>query len=497
VTDRPELVPVEGALVPERRGVSSALRAAAASQVGRQIIQFATTAILARLVAPSEFGLIGMAVIAIAFVTLFRDLGTASALIRARHASPALTSTIFWLNVAIGCLLGASMWLVAPLVASAFGEPRVEPILRVMAITPVISNVGLVHQVLLERALRFDLLLRVEVGSSLAGGIVGVGLALVGAGVWSLVAQAVTHVAVSAGGLWIASGFRPSRMFRASELRSVARFSLGVSGYSLVNYLNRNADYILIGRFLGAEQLGFYTLAYRLMLYPLQHISQVAGRVMYPVLSRVREDDAEFRRLYLRASGGIAMLTLPVVFGLMATTGPLVLTLLGPRWEPVIPVLTVLAPVALVQTVGAMTGVIYQATGRSDALLAWGVGSSVVIVGGFAVGLQWGIIGVAAAYLVVTLALAYPLFAIPFRFVGLAVRDLIATVARPFLISLAMFVLVFLLARLLPATLGASGVLAVLVAAGATFYALASWVFDRDRVRQALAMFGAGARVTG
>lgn len=469
----------------------SALKSAGLSQIGRQGVQLVTTALLTRMLVPADFGLIGMASTIIVLLGLFRDLGTGPALIQRRDLSPSLVASVFWLNSAIGILIGAALWLLAPAGAAFFQEPRLEPVLRILALNPVLVSLGLVHQALLERQLAFRALLRVEMGAVITGAVCGVGLALAGFGVWSLVIQTLAQSVITLVGLWLSSSYRPALVWRWADLRPVARFGIGVSGFALFNYLNRNADYLLIGRFLGTEALGYYTIAYRLMLYPLQSISAVVGRVMYPTYSRLQDDDATIRRLYLKAAGGIAFITLPMVMGIMATTGPLVLTLLGERWAPSIAVLAILAPVGLVQTLATTTGALYQAKGRSDALFAWGAVSSVLYVAGFAVGLTWGIVGVAAAYLGVTLLLAYPVFAIPFRFVGLRVRDLVDTIRRPLALSLVMFCLVTGLSFLLPGEMLDIVRLTILVVTGVTFYGLATWRFDRERVRQVLRMAGA------
>lgn len=477
-----------------RQRPASALRSAALSQVGRQLIQLATIALLARLVLPSEFGLVSMAALIVGLLALFRDLGTASALIQRPDLTQRLVSTIFWLNVAIGALIAAGLWLLAPWVAAFFGEPRVEPLLRVMSVTPLISSLGLAHQALLEREMRFERLLRVEMTSVFSAAVVGIGLALAGAGAWSLVGQSLVQTSVSVGGLWIASGLRPSPVFSRDDVRSVARFSLGVTGAMLFNYVARNADYVLIGRFLGAEQLGYYTIAYRIMLYPLRQVTNVASRVMYPVYARLLARDQELARMFLATAGGIALFTMPMTLGIMVISGPLILAALGPTWSPAIPVLTILAPVALIHAVGAPGGSVYQAKGRSGALFAWGAITSVITVIAFGIGLSWGIVGVAAAYLLVTAAFAYPMFSIPLSFIGLRVADAWQAVSRPFVIGVAMAFVVWSVMQTLLRPMDSSVQLVVGVAVGALVYATGMWFFDRDRVRRALSIIGSGVR---
>lgn len=411
----------------------------ALSQFGRQGLGFVVTAILARLLSPDAYGLLGMALVVTGFVHIFKDLGTSSALVQRKELSDELTSSVFWLNVLFGLLSTGIVLLIAPWVALFYREAQVIPVLRVLSLSFAVSALSITQQALLTRQMAFDKLARIELVSSAAGAVVGIGMAGSGMGVWSLVGQALCQSVTTTILLWIASAWRPQLRLDLGEVRSVASYSLNLSGFNIFNYFVRNADNILIGRYLGATPLGYYSLAYRLMLYPLSNVSNVLGRVVFPAFVQIQDDDVRFRRVYLRLCASISAITFPMMLGLLAVATPLVAAVLGPRWMPVATLLTILALVGMAQSIGTTVGHIYKAKGRTDWMLAWGVFSGVVTVSLFVIGLRWGVVGVAAAYAIRTALLILPGYAIPFKLIGLAVRDLAVALWATLRAGLAMF----------------------------------------------------------
>lgn len=460
-----------------------------ASQAGQQATQLLTTVILARLLAPAEFGLVAMATVVIGFVNLFKDLGTSAAIIQNREIADDLLSSVFWINVAFGALGTAVLAAAAPLVAMYYHEPRVTALLRVLALNFVVSGLSILQQALFERRLQFNILARVEVAGVFFGAVAGIGSAIAGFGVWALVAQSLTTVSVISILLWYFSAWRPRLLFRWQEIRGISGYSLNIVGFNTFNYFSRNADYLLIGRFLGATSLGIYMLAYRMMLYPLQSITTVIGRVMFPAYSQLQDDDSRFRSAYLRTAAMIALVTFPMMVGIWIVAEPFVLSIFGPKWAQAIPLIRILAIVGMAQSIGATVGAIYQAKGRTDAMFRWGVFAGLLCVVGFGVGLRWGVLGVAVAYAIVTLGLTIPSFAIPFRFIGMRLVPFAAALARPLGASLLMAVIVLAMRSVLTGWPPLAALL-VLVVTGATAYVAATWIVNRGQLRQVLALLG-------
>ncbi|AFY81401.1 MOP flippase family protein [Oscillatoria acuminata] len=464
--------------------VTSSFKWSLLSQLTRQVMQFVTTAILARLLSPSDFGLLGMASIVIGFVGLFMDLGTSAAVIQKKNISDSFLYSVFWMNVGFGFLAMLTLFSLSPLVASFYKEPKLTAILQVLSITFLISGLGILQKSLLERNLEFNKLAKIEIIAVVIGSILGITLAILKFGVWSLISQSLTGVCVTTLMLWFSQRWSPRLIFHWREISLVSNYSLNLTGFTIFNYFIRNADYLLIGKYLGSEDLGHYTLAYRLMLYPLQNISAVIGRVMFPVLCKIQDDNLQFRRVYLRITSCIALMAFPIMAGMWVIAEPLIITIFGWEWQPVIPLLMILAPVGLLQGLGTTVGTIYQAKGRTDWMLRWGIFAGTLVMLAFVIGLQWGIIGVAASYTVASLILTYPGFAIPFRLIQLSIIDYLSVVWRPFLLSFVMLILLIGIKLLLPVDFNRGWELVVLMSSGLIIYPTINFLINPNQIKE-------------
>jgi O-antigen/teichoic acid export membrane protein len=477
-------------MIPLQQHAVSGVKWSSVSQFGQQGLQIITVVILARLLKPSDFGLVGMATIVIGFGALFKDLGTSAAVIQRKILSEELLSSIYWINTGFGFFVTVTIYLISPLVADFFQETRVEPLLQTLSLIFFISGLSILQQAILERELAFSKLAKVEIIAALIGSFVGISSAMLGYGAWSLVYQTLAVALVTTVLLWTASSWRPKLFFHWKEVKAISSYSLNLTGFNIFNYVVRNTDYLLIGKFLGAKNLGYYTLAYQIMLYPLQSISSVIGRVMFPVYSTIQDDIARFRNAYLKVGGAIALVTFPMMFGLWGLVEPFVLTVFGPQWDPVILLLAILAPAGMIQSVGTTVGSIYQAKGRTDWMFRWGVAAGMIFISAFLIGLQWGIVGVAAAYTIASLLLAYPNFAIPFRLIDLSMGNLYDALWRPFAASLIMLAGILALRLFLPPDWSRAWVLCLLVPAGTIIYLSATWFMNRDQVLELIDVVG-------
>ena len=404
-----------------RKALSGAGWSASSTGI-RQALSFASVAILAPLLGPEAYGLLGMATLLTNFLSQFRDLGTTSAVIQRPFVSDRLLSSLFWVN----CGLGAGLCLISlaasVAVAAFFHEPKLAPIVQALAASFCLSSCGTMHYALLSREMAFDKIAIVDLCSAVAGYCVSIPAALAGHGVWSLVFGNLTSAATSTALYWTMCRWRPSWQFDRAEVRSVTRFSLNLSGFGILNYFSRNADNLIVGKYLGSVQLGYYQMAYNLMLYPIQNISSVLSQVLFPAFSKIQDDNERFRSAYIRASMLTALLTFPVMAGMGMVADPLIRVVLGGKWLPVILLLQIFAPVGLLQSIQTNTGQIYVAKGRTDRMFYWGLYSSAVFVISFLIGVRWGAVGVAASYFIAYFAfITYPCFAIAFSLIGLNV----------------------------------------------------------------------------
>jgi O-antigen/teichoic acid export membrane protein len=364
-----------------------------------------------------------MARLAIGLIAIFRELGTTAAIIQRKQLTQEFLSSIFWANMALAGVTFTLAIATSPLLALFFHQPRIGPIVRLLAGGFLLSSLASVPSALLTRDMSFRRVTMIEIGAAVFATAFAVVMAVRGAGVWSLVISSLASTCVTTVFLWRSSPWRPKWLVSWKELRSIASYSLNLSGFNLVNYFSRNADNTIVGRYLGAYQLGFYQVAYNLMLYAVQNISQVMGRVLFPVFAKVQGDNARFRQAYTKAVSTIAVITFPMMAGVMAVADPFVAAVLGEKWHPVASLLIILAPVGLMQSVITTVGNIYYAKGRTDWLFRWGLFATALSVGSFFAGLPWGIRGVAVAYLIVNLLLVYPTFAVPFRLIDLKMKD--------------------------------------------------------------------------
>ncbi|MGA9995549.1 MAG: oligosaccharide flippase family protein, partial [Pyrinomonadaceae bacterium] len=248
------------------------------------------TAILARQLSPEDFGLIALTLLAVNFFTYFHDMGLSSALVQRAELREEHLTTAFWLNICAGVILALIGLTLSHPVAAVFREPRVAPLLTVMMITFPISGLGWVSYALLQRKFKFREIAIIEWVANLISGITGIALAIAGAGVWALVAQQLAMSVVLTGGRVIAASWLPKFRFSAQSARELFSFSLSALGYFVVSHGVRSVDNAFVGGVLGVTALGYYALAYNLVLMPGMTICVLIGRVMFPVLSSMQGD---------------------------------------------------------------------------------------------------------------------------------------------------------------------------------------------------------------
>lgn len=407
------------------------MRDASIGRVGQQVLQFAFTIALVRLLSPGDFGVVALCSVITGFITLLGDLGTSAAIVQRRELNPRLLSSVWWLNVVVGVGAAALLAAAAGPLASALGNPGAAPVIRGLALVFPVRSLALVHGALLQRELRFGTVARSEVYGTLVGGLAAVVAALLGWGPWALVSQQMVATTVSGAVMAFGAAWMPRARPSRTELKGIASFTANLSAYNTVYYVARNADNLLIGRFLGTAALGVYDIGYRTILYPLRNVSNVVSTVAYPVLSRRQDDDAGLLRGYLRIVRAICLVTFPMLAILAFLSPEFVGVVYGPKWAALVPVLAVLAPVGALQSVSSTVIILYQSKARTDLLLRVGLIESAVIVAGFVVGLRWGVLGVAVSYLITNLLLLYPVIRVPMGLVNARARDFFAAIWKP------------------------------------------------------------------
>jgi O-antigen/teichoic acid export membrane protein len=382
--------------------VMSGIAWKAGSQVTLQVSRMAVALVLARLLAPHDWGLAAMVLAISAFVVVFTDNALGTALIQRRELLDEDRSTVFWTSIGIGIVLALGGIALAGPIAAFYGEPAVRNLFAALSIGFFVTTLGTTQMALLVRDMEFRRLELRQIAATLAGAATGISVAVAGFGAWAIVGQQLVEAATSTALLWCFSPWRPSATFSVASLRRLGGFAGNVFGENLLYQAGRNLSSLLIGRFLGAASVGAYVLATNVILLPFARISGPLQQVFFPAFSRMSDERERMADVWIRATRLVGLISVPALVGLVVVAPDFVQIVLGPRWSQVTPVIQILAGVGIIQSLQTLTGEVLLALGRARWLMwftmLWFVGS----VGAFALGLRWGINGVAACYMVAT-----------------------------------------------------------------------------------------------
>ena len=357
-----------------------------------------STAVMARLLHPQDFGLVAMVTSITAFAGLFKDLGLSNATVQRSQITDAQVSFLFWVNVALSLMVTLIIIALAPVIAWFYHEPRLLAITCTLSLNFIFSGLTVQHQALLRRQMRFSVLALRNINASVCGIVIGIALAWCGFGYWSIVAALFSTNLINCVLVWTVCEWRPSAFRLRVGARPMLAFGGNFAAFNILNYLTRNFDNILIGRVLGSGPLGIYSKAYGLLMLPIAQVNQPMATVLLAGLSRLQGDAKEYADLFMKAVRGIALLTIPIVIFCFFFSTDVVLVLLGRRWLPVAPVFQFLAPAALFGAISFVPGWLCQSLGRTRRQFHYALVSAPVCVTGFLIGIKWGITGVAISF---------------------------------------------------------------------------------------------------
>ena len=408
----------------------------AVGQASKFGLKFGSTMVLARLLLPEDYGLIGMATVIVGFVEYFKDLGLSTATIQRREINHRQISTLFWINLGVGCLVALIVAGLSPAIASFYKEPRLQGITLALAINFVFGGLTVQHQALLKRQMQFTSLAKIEIVAMATGVFTAVIAGYYGLGYWALVLMLMVTAITNAIGVWLACSWRPGLPQKDSQISSMLAYGGNLTGFGLVNYFSRNLDNILIGRRWGSGQLGLYAQAYRLLLLPIQQINTPIDSVALPTLCSLQTEPEKYSRYYYKAILLITTLGMPIVAFMFASADDLILLILGEQWMGSVPLFKYLMPAAFVGTFNVAGGWVYQSLGRTDRQFRIGTLAATINSIIFLISVNWGVIGVARAY-----GISQPIltiFSLNYCYWGthLKFRDFLRTISRPAFASL-------------------------------------------------------------
>lgn len=396
-------------------------------------LRIAALMILARLLDPKDFGLVGMVTAFTSVFILFRDFGLSTATVQRVDITDGQISTLFWINVLVGAVLTILLSALAPIVVRFYHEPRLFWVTIALASGFVINAAGVQHSALLQRELRFTELAVIQIAALAVSTLLGIGMALLGYGYWSLVVLSVTLPLASTVAFWMASGWIPGRPQKGVDVLPMVHFGGAVTLISLIVYVAYNLDKVLVGRYLGAGALGVYGRSYQIISIPTENMNAAVGEVAFAALSRLQDEPARLRSYFLKGYSLVLALTVPITCIIAMFPHDLVMVILGSKWDSATRILQFLAPTILVFAIINPLGWLLFAMGMVKRSIKIALVLAPIVISGYAIGLRFGSNGVALGFSVAMMLWVAPHIAWGVHGTPISFSDVIKTMFRPVL----------------------------------------------------------------
>lgn len=413
-------------------------------------IRFIIGIIIARLVSPEEFGLVGMISIFIAISQTFIDSGFVSALVRKPGVTRTDYSTVFFYNLAVGLLFYLTLFLSANAISRFFNEPQLTALIRILGIGLIIGSLTIVQSAVLLRRIDFKLHAKIKVSSAIISGSIAIYLAYRGFGVWSLVVKQLLDRFFSSLFLWIWNRFIPSLVFSFESFRELFGYGSKLLINGIIGTIHRNIFLVVIGKYFSASELGYYTRATSLKDLPSMSITNIITRVTFPVLAQMQDNPVALKAGYKRMIKTTMFLSFSLLIGLAAVASPLILTLIGEPWRPSIAYLQLLCFTGMFYPLHALNLNLLNVLGRSDLFLKLGILKKILTIPTIIIGIMLGIKAMILSMWVTTLISYYLNSYYSGRFINYPLRSQVSDILPSFLIAFLMGTLVFFLGEIMP-----------------------------------------------
>jgi PST family polysaccharide transporter len=402
-----------------------------AAQIGVFVLRIGSIAVLARLLEPADFGLVGMVTAITGVLLLFKDAGLSLPTIQRPVVTQGDLSTLFWVNVAFGAVLMLLVMATAPLLAHLYGEPRLVGITIVVAPSFLIAGLGVQHAAMLARNMRFAECAILDVSAIFMSVVVAILMAWAGFGYWSLTALAIVQTLVHTCGAVAYHRWMPGRPHRDPKVLSMMKDGALVSLNTVVSYAAFNIDKVLIGKRWGAEPLGVYGRAYQLVNIPSDNLGGAIGTVVISAMSRLQHDRQQFKQYFLSAFTLFMSLVVPSAVACALLPEELVYLLLGSKWHEAADVVRYLSPSMVASAlINAPTWMLF-ASGQIRRSMVLGLTVTPLLIAGYLVGLPYGIRGVSMACSAAMLVFCIPYLSWALRATPVTLRELLVAASRP------------------------------------------------------------------
>jgi PST family polysaccharide transporter len=447
-----------------------------------QCVSWASTIVVARVLVPSDYGLIGMATVYLGFVTTINEFGLGAAVVTQHALNENQRAQINTLAVLLGVAAFALSCGAAIPLARFFGAPEVRWIVTAMSVSLIISAFRTVPASLLEQDLRFKLLAGIEGVQVILQATSIVALALIGLGYWAIVVGGLVGATLSTG-IVVIMRPQPFAWPRTDSIRDALTFSWHILVTRVSWYIQSNSDFLVAGRVLGPSALGAYTIGWTIASAPVDKITALIGRVTFPFFAAIQEDRAALGRYLLRLTEGLSLVTFSAGVGLAMVADDFVLTLLGAKWEPAIGPLRLLALLSAFRTILPLLPQVLNVTGESRFAMRISLLKCILLPIGFYFGSQWSIVGIAAVWLLVHPVTSIPMYQRVFPIIGLTAREYVGVLWPALGGVLVMISTVLMIRQIIPPNWSSPSRLVLAMVGGAAVYVVFILLFHRERLR--------------
>lgn len=418
--------------------------------IAGQGITFIVGIILARILSPKEFGLIGMLTIFIAISQSFIDSGFRQALIRKQNCTQTDYSTVFYFNIVVGIFFYILLFISAPFIGGFFHEPILKDLIKVLGLGLIINSFTIIQSTLLTKNINFKQQAEISVIAAIISGLISISLAFTGWGVWSLVALTLVKNAINSVLLWFWSNWKPIWYFSSKSFNELFAFGSKLLISGLIDTIYRNVNYLIIGKYFSAVELGYYTQADQFQSMPSTNLQGIIARVSYPVLSSIQHDKQRLKDAYKKIIKSTMLFTFVLMLGMAAIAKPMIITLIGEKWEPCVIYLQMLCFVGMFYPLHALNLNMLQVQGRSDLFLRLEIIKKTLAIPIIIIGVIWGIKAMILGMIIISLVAYYLNSYWSGGFIGYSFLEQIKDILPSFLLSMIMSATVFVEGLFIP-----------------------------------------------
>ncbi|WNB92683.1 lipopolysaccharide biosynthesis protein [Bacillus sp. NEB1478] len=450
--------------------------------IGVRIIGLLTSILLARLLTPEIFGIVGMAMVIVGFIYVVQEAGLSSVLIQRKSINKTLVVTTFYMNIIFSLLLIVLLIILAPFIADFYKQSAVKTLLYFSSIGIFIGALGITERGLLTRDKKFKKLTSIDLVAEVTTSLFSIILALLGYWMLAVGLSILFRPAIQSLSLFLVAGFNNVKGKPDFKLaKDILPYSLNVQGTRIINFARNNVDYLIIGKILGSSSLGIYTIAFQWSTVARFYFSQAIANVAFPEIARNQNDFNKVGIIYTNIIRKISFITFPLCMGIACVADEFIMVLYGDRWLEVIPVLQVLMLAGMITSIGTVVGSVYKGIGRPDIELKVNVYSLIsFIILILILGNAYGLIGVAYAVLINTIIFNIVMTTTLFKIINLKFNVFIKSLKNAFYSTILMSVLLYLIKPMISNEFNFTLTLIILVLLGFMFYLFATYIFNKQ-----------------